>query len=66
MGEYGAYVGFPMMLLVAILFANLAGALGGEWRGTSSKTRAVMVGGLAVLFVAFAVFSAANMLLQAS
>jgi L-rhamnose-H+ transport protein len=66
MGEYGAYVGFPMMLLVAILFANLAGALGGEWRGTSSKTRAVMVGGLAVLFVAFAVFSLANMLLQAS
>jgi L-rhamnose-H+ transport protein len=66
MGEYGAYVGFPMMLLVAILFANLAGALGGEWRGTSSRTRAVMFGGVTVLFVAFAVFSVANRLLAAS
>jgi len=66
MGKYGAYVGFPMLLLVAILFANLAGAMTGEWRGTSAKTRAVMIGGVVVLFIALAVFAGANMLLEAS
>ncbi len=65
MGEYGAFVGFPMMLLVAILFANLAGAVSGEWRGTSTTTRQVMLAGVIVLFLALAVFGAANALMGA-
>lgn len=65
MGDYGAFVGFPMLLLVAILFANLAGAVSGEWRGTSSKTRQVMLAGVVVLFLALVVFGAANALLAA-
>ena len=60
MGPYGPYVAFPMMLLTAILFGNLAGALTGEWRGASPKTKNLMVGGVAVLFVAFALFGTAN------
>ena len=51
---------FPMMLVTAILFGNLAGAVGGEWQGTSRRTRMVMFGGVAILLGAFAVFGVAN------
>ncbi len=54
-------IGFP---IVDILFGNLAGALTGQWRGTSAKTRGIMVGGVAVLFLAFAIFGGANLLLN--
>ena len=64
MGPYGPFVAFPMMLLAAILFGNLAGALTGEWRGTSAGTRAIMLGGVLILFAAFAVFGGANMFLS--
>jgi len=60
MGAYGAFVAFPMMLVTAILFGNLAGAISGEWTGTSRRTRLIMVGGVAVLVGAFAVFGLAN------
>ena len=59
-----AFVGFPMMLVMAILFGNLAGALTGEWRGTSARTRVIMFAGVAVLFVAFVIFGGANSLLN--
>ena len=48
------------MLVTAILFGNLAGAISGEWTGTSRRTRLIMVGGVAVLVGAFAVFGLAN------
>jgi len=64
MGTYGPYVGFPMMLLSSILFGNLAGALTGEWRGTSARPRLTMVLGVLILFVAFGVFGWAQMLLD--
>lgn len=64
MGPYGPFVAFPMMLLAAILFGNLAGALTGEWRGTSARTRTTMFVGVLILFAAFAVFSGAGMLLS--
>ena len=63
MGHYGAFVAFPMMLVMAILFGNLAGALTGEWRGTSTRTKATMLGGVLVLALAFVVFGMANSLL---
>jgi L-rhamnose-H+ transport protein len=63
MGAYGAYVGFPMMLLCAILFGNLAGALTGEWKGTSGRPKAVMVLGVLVLFIAFAMLGWSNKLM---
>lgn len=63
MGPYGAFVAFPMMLLMAILFGNLAGILTGEWKGTSGRTRNTMVAGVVVLCGAFAVFGLANRLL---
>jgi L-rhamnose-H+ transport protein len=63
MGPYGAYVAFPMMLVMAILFGNLAGLVTGEWRGTSPRTRGTMVVGVLVLCLAFGVFGTASHLL---
>lgn len=53
MGPYGAYAGFPMMILASILAGNLAGAIGGEWKNSGSKSRRLMLVGILVLFVAF-------------
>lgn len=63
MGPYGAYVGFPMMLLVSILAGNAAGAVTGEWKGTSSKPRRQMMTGVAVLMLAFVLLGLSNHLL---
>ncbi|MBN2024861.1 MAG: hypothetical protein JW809_18930 [Pirellulales bacterium] len=63
MGTFGPYVAFPMMLVVAVLFGNLAGVLTGEWRGTSWRTRATMIAGVAVLLLAFGVFGWSSRLL---
>jgi len=60
MGQFGAFVAFPMMLVMAILFGNLAGAITGEWRGTSTRPRLIMLLGVAVLVAAFAIFGAAS------
>jgi L-rhamnose-H+ transport protein len=60
MGTYGPFVGFPMMLVMAILFGNLAGALTGEWRGTSARTKRAMLLGVMVLVAAFALFGVAQ------
>ena len=53
MGPYGAYAGFPMMILASILAGNLAGAVGGEWKNSGILPRRIMLGGVSVLFVAF-------------
>jgi len=63
MGRYGPYVAWPMMLLSSILFGNLAGVLGGEWKNTSSKARWTMVAGVAILVLAFVVCGVARKLL---
>lgn len=53
MGPYGAYAGFPMMILASILAGNLAGAIGGEWKNSGTKPQRIMLAGVSVLFVAF-------------
>ena len=63
MGDYGAFVAFPMMLVSSILFGNLAGIVTGEWRGASAKTKFTMLTGVAVLVMAFLAFGVANRLL---
>lgn len=63
LGSYGAYVGFPMMLVCSILFGNLAGALAGEWRGTSAQARSAMTLGVAILILALGVMGISNHLL---
>jgi L-rhamnose-H+ transport protein len=66
MGPFGAYVGFPMMLLVSILAGNAAGALTGEWKGTTAKPRRLMIAGILILFSAFALLGYSNHLLAAN
>jgi L-rhamnose-H+ transport protein len=63
LGDYGAYVGFPMMLVCSILFGNVAGALSGEWRGTSAAARRAMIAGVMILILALGVMGLANQLL---
>jgi L-rhamnose-H+ transport protein len=63
LGEYGAYVGFPMMLVCSILFGNLAGALYGEWKGTSARARRTMGTGVGILVLALVVLGISNRLL---
>ena len=60
LGDYGAYVGFPMMLVCSILFGNLAGALTGEWRGTSRQAHTAMIIGVVILIAALAVMGLSN------
>lgn len=60
LGDFGAYAGFPMMLICSILGSNLVGALIGEWKGTSSSTRRVMVIGVSILIAAAVLFGYAN------
>ncbi len=64
MGPFGAYAGFPMMILASILAGNLAGALGGEWKGTSARPRIIMTAGVVILFVAFGLLGYSNLILE--
>ncbi|MCL5096698.1 MAG: hypothetical protein M1608_04055 [Candidatus Omnitrophica bacterium] len=66
LGQFGGYAGFPLMLLFAIFFSNLAGALTGEWRGTRPATRTVMVVGVLVLLSATVLLATANRLATAT
>ncbi len=66
LGDYGAYTAYPMFLGMMILTGNAVGALRGEWRGTSVRTRWVMIGGILVLATAFIVLGKANQLLASA
>jgi L-rhamnose-H+ transport protein len=45
-----AYVGWAVLMASAILFSTLLGIFLGEWKGTSSRTRALLTLGLLMLF----------------
>lgn len=63
MGSFGAYAGWPLLLIAAIGASNVSGMLIGEWRGTGTRPRAVMVSALAVLFIAAIILGFANRML---
>jgi L-rhamnose-H+ transport protein len=44
-----AYVGWAVLMASAILFSTLLGIFMGEWKGTSARTRLLLVVGLAAL-----------------
>lgn len=66
MGPFGAYAGYPMMLLCSVLVGNLAGVASGEWRGTQKTSRLTMGAGVFVLLLAFGLLAYANHLLGSS
>lgn len=48
MGEQG-YVGWAVLMASSIMFSGVLGLMLGEWRGTSRKTRGLLVAGLVIL-----------------
>jgi L-rhamnose-H+ transport protein len=49
LGEWGAVMGWPLMMAVMILTANVLGWMTGEWRGTPPRASLLMISGVAVL-----------------
>jgi L-rhamnose-H+ transport protein len=62
LGDFGAYAGFPLLLICSILGSNLLGALTGEWKGTSARPKSIMAVGISVLVIAAALFGYSNIL----
>jgi L-rhamnose-H+ transport protein len=48
-GKYGTSVGFVLLAASIILASNLLGILTGEWEATSSKTKKLLVAGIALI-----------------
>jgi L-rhamnose-H+ transport protein len=63
MGHFGAFFGFPILLIASILTGNVLGAISGEWSGIGSAPKRVMAAGVAALFVAIVVLGFANTLI---
>jgi L-rhamnose-H+ transport protein len=49
------YIGWAVLMASAILFSSLLGVLLGEWKGTSSRTRGLLVLGLLLLLASAAI-----------
>ena len=45
------YIGWAVLMASSILFSSLIGVVGGEWKGTSGRTRGLLVLGLLLLLV---------------
>jgi L-rhamnose-H+ transport protein len=62
-GQFGAYIGFPVMLISSILTGNALGILTGEWKEASKKSKQVMLFGVVLLVLALAVIAYSNQLI---
>ena len=56
-GRFGAFLGYPMMLICSILTGNALGVLSGEWNGISGAAKRVMAYGVCSLMLAIAVLA---------
>ena len=54
------YISFAIMMASTILFSTIIGVMTGEWKGTSTKTKAYLAFGTAILVVSFCVISFAS------
>jgi L-rhamnose-H+ transport protein len=63
-GQFGAFLGFPVMLISSILTGNLLGAATGEWRGVARQPRMVMSLGVVLLIMAIGVLAYSNQLIS--
>lgn len=59
-GRYGPVFAFPMMLIVSILTANLAGVLIGEWRGAPVTAKRTMQVGVAIMMAAIVILGVSS------
>ncbi|MBS1850512.1 MAG: hypothetical protein JST79_06345 [Acidobacteria bacterium] len=62
-GAFGAFWGFPTMLIASVLIGNLVGVLTGEWKGAPARSKKLMTVGLVVLVVAVLVLAYSNQLM---
>ncbi len=61
-----AYVGWALLMACQILFATLIGVFLGEWKGTSRRTRSVLVAGFILLVLTSVITGYSGMLSQTS
>ena len=52
-----SYISFAIVMASTILFSTAIGMFGGEWKGTSSKTRLSLALGIVILLASFTVIS---------
>jgi L-rhamnose-H+ transport protein len=64
MGQFGAYVGYPVMLISSILTGNGLGTLAGEWAGVDVKPKRLMTSGVVLLACAIAVLGYSSRLMS--
>ncbi len=48
-GKYGTSLGFVLMIASIILASNMLGILTGEWKATSSRTKKLLLAGMAFI-----------------
>ncbi len=63
MGEYGAFIGFPVMLATSILTANALGWLTGEWKGVPMRVSRIMLTGVGLLMLSISLLANADRLI---
>ena len=64
MGKFGAFLGYPVMLIAAILTGNALGAFTGEWRGVPSRPKLVMTSGVGLLMFAIVILAYSSRLMS--
>jgi L-rhamnose-H+ transport protein len=61
-GAYGTSVGYMLFIAASILFANAFGWLTGEWKGTSTRTRKLLLAAVAFILAAVIVLNLGGLL----
>ena len=56
MGDF-RYISFAVLMSSAVFFSAILGVILGEWKGTSAKTRTLLVAGIVVLAAGFTVMA---------
>jgi L-rhamnose-H+ transport protein len=56
-GAYGTSIGFMLFIASSIVFANVFGLMSGEWKGTSSRTRRLLLAAVAFILAAIMVLN---------
>jgi L-rhamnose-H+ transport protein len=64
MGKFGAFLGYPVMLIAAILTGNALGAVTGEWKGIPSRPKVVMTSGVGLLMLAIVILAYSSRLMS--
>lgn len=64
MGQFGAFLGYPVMLIVSILTGNGLGVLTGEWQEVPSRPKHIMTFGVSLLMSAIVILALSSWLIS--